>query len=442
MSNRFLPIFFDTLSALGVEYAVLRNYDTLPWKVPGTDIDILIRDEDRVRIFRALEAAATESGYRVWKPYRKNFDIVQTSYAPLSCADPEEVLRVDFFLGCVRWRGFDIISPALLWKNVGELNGIKVLNDPFKTALTLLNSFVFGAGIKEKYIKEYMALDAVKRERVREMVSSVLGPCGAEVAGALESAGKGRSFAWPGRKALRVGFLRSKHFNPFSFLRGILSAARTSFGRLLSPPGLFVALTGPDGCGKSTMNNMMQQRCARLFSGVEAFHLFPKPGIFAFLDKRSIDRWEKRHASADEWELRKKKASLWKSSLRAAYLLFRFWAGYLGWIYPRLVKGRLVIGERWRYDLLTDPASKGIYLPYSARKLVYSLCPRPPLTIVLSGSAGEMARRKAEIPEDEISRQLKIMEKELRGLKGVVFADSTGEVEETFTAVLKALVSA
>lgn len=442
MANKFLPIFFDTLRALKAEYAVLRNYETLPFKVPGTDIDVLIKSDDYVRISRALEAAATNSGYRVWKSYRKNFDIIQTSYAPLVCTNPEEVLRVDFFPGSVRWRGFDIVSPTLLWRNAGEHNGIKVLNDPLKTALTLLNSLVFGSGIKEKYIKEYMALDAGKRAKVREILSSVLGPSGVEAADAVESAGAGRAFAWPTQKALRAGFLRSKGFNPLSFLRGLLSMARTSFGRLISPPGLFVALIGPDGCGKSTMNDMMQKRCASLFSGVEAFHLFPKPGIFAFLDRKSVDRWEKRHAKAGEWELRKNKAPLWKSSLRAAYLLFRFWAGYIVWIYPRLVKGRLIIGERWRYDLLTDPASKGIELPHQARKLIFSLCPRPPLTIVLSGSANEMARRKDEIPADEISRQLEIMEKELRGKKGVVFADSTGAVEETFTTILKALVSA
>ena len=43
-----LPVdeFFDQLNRLGVRYAVLRWFDTLPAVEPGEDIDVLVADED------------------------------------------------------------------------------------------------------------------------------------------------------------------------------------------------------------------------------------------------------------------------------------------------------------------------------------------------------------------------------------------------------------
>ena len=104
------------------------------------------------------------------------------------------------------------------------------------------------------------------------------------------------------------------------------------------------------------------------------------------------------------------------------------------------MKGHLVIGERWSYDLLVDPASKGIELSYFWRRVFFLLSPSPRRTIVLTGSAAEMARRKRELPTEEVERQIKLMEEELRGKRRVDFVDTTITKDKTLVALLGSIV--
>ncbi|MEK6758951.1 MAG: hypothetical protein AABY51_04195 [Deltaproteobacteria bacterium] len=445
VQSGFLHAFFNTLNGMSVEYSVIRNYETLPQKVTGTDIDMVVRSADFRRITSAVDAVARSVGYARWKSYRKNYDIVQTSYAPIECENPEDVVRVDFMMDGVKWRGLDLMDPQVIWDNTVTLGGVRVLKDPAKTALTLINSLVFGSGLKEKYLAEYTSLEGGDKKRADKLISDSIGASAKHVIehlAALSSQPSGHPASALDTRPIRSSFMKAKAMKAPSILSGLASWAKTSVTRLLAPPGLFVVFIGPDGCGKSTMNAEVQRRCARMFSGVDTFHLFPKPGIFASLDRKSMKRWEKRHTDRQEWELRSATFPAWKSIARCSYLLLRFWAGYLLWVYPRVSRGRLVIGERWCYDILFDPASKGIGLPYRLRRFFYSLCPSPSVTLVLAGAPEKMAERKKELPVGEITKQLDAMKKELGGRKGISIADSTAGIEETFKSVLKALISA
>ena len=82
-----LPVddFFDQLNRLGVRYAVLRWFDTLPSVEPGEDIDILVADED-VRLLRPL------LGSYVIPPRTQKFDVYTVSGLPGS-----DFLTVPYF---------------------------------------------------------------------------------------------------------------------------------------------------------------------------------------------------------------------------------------------------------------------------------------------------------------------------------------------------------
>src|SRR3989338_10687856 len=71
--STFLRTLFAALDS--IEYAVMRNYETLPDRVPGTDIDILIAPSDRRRALRLIDDAARDCGWRVCWRYAKNYRI-------------------------------------------------------------------------------------------------------------------------------------------------------------------------------------------------------------------------------------------------------------------------------------------------------------------------------------------------------------------------------
>lgn len=438
LESDFLRFFFDFLKRERVHYVVIRNYETLPETVTGTDIDLIISRKQYMVCREKLIREAGRVGYRKWKEYPKNFGIVQMSFVPEICYDPQDVVRIDFIFDNMKWLGFDIVDRRLLWKNRIEKNGIWALAEPIKTGLTLLNTFLYRGKLKEKYLLEYRNLETGNREIVNGYLLDSFGAYGKFMVSKLQDGSIEDIHKFNTRK-IQLSFLESRGFDLKAIFRGCWSWFKTGFKRVVGPPGLFVVLIGPDGCGKSTLSEMLGTKCKRMFPGISNFHLFPKLKLFAFLDKISRARWEKRQKKSSEWEQRNKDFSTGKSLLRCFYLLIRFWMGYWFWVYPRLVKGHLIIGERWRYDILFDPASKGIGLPYWVRKIIFWLCPAPQKTIVLSGSAEEMAKRKEELPQEEIERQVQMIEKELCKSRNVVFADSTGDLDMTFGEVLNAI---
>lgn len=105
-----------------------------------------------------------------------------------------------------------------------------------------------------------------------------------------------------------------------------------------------------------------------------------------------------------------------------------------------MAKGNLIVGERWSYDIVFDPASKGIGFPKWLRKFIFRLCPKPNKTIVLTGIAEKIANRKADLPREEIQRQISLLEAELREkYDDVFFVDGTEGLDGTFSKALQAI---
>jgi hypothetical protein len=434
--RNFLETFFQTLNEQEIQYSVIRNYETLPETVAGTDIDIVIKQEDYTVVTKALKKAVPKVGYTPWKEYPKNYNMMQISFAPLICQNPRDVVRIDFMLDGVKWLGHDVIKEDELWQNRVKHNGIWVLGSFASLSATLLGALLSGSVIKEKYVTDYNQLEPGARQIVNQHLTDALGNYGRIVVRRLESGVSFKADVWK----IRYHFMKSRG-EVKALIKGCLSWTKTALRRAIYPPGLFVVLAGPDGCGKSTLSALMQERCNRLFPGIDHFHLFPKLHIFSFLDHYSRKRWEDRLKKGSEWQHRNQHFPFWKSVLRGLYLLFRFWTGYMVWIYPRLARAHLVLGERWSFDLLYDPASKGISLPYAMRKILFFLMPKPCRVFVMKGSPEEISRRKPELPKDEIERQIKAIEINLKPNKKRKWVTSAINIETTFQDIMAALVS-
>ncbi len=434
--SEFLHLFFDFLNSEKIEYVVIRNYESLPEKVSGTDIDLVVRNHHYDLCRDGLAMIAGNVHYRKWKEYPKNYDIIQMSFVPVKIQDPQDVIRIDFIQDNVKWMGFCLIDEKFLWDCRVKYNDIWILAEPAKTTLTLLNTFLHGGQLKDKYILDYNYQSSMNKEIIDKGLDNILGDEAKSVIAMLRQ-GKAGDVAL---RKIRCNFLKSQNLNIAAIVTGLYMWVRVAFSRLLFPPGLFVAFVGPDGCGKSTVCEMVMNQCKRMFPGINHFHLFPKVGFFRAIDKVSNHRWSERQEKGTEWERRNEHYGLGKSLLRCFYLLIRFWTGYLFKIYPELMKGNLVIGERWNYDILFDPASKGISLPYWFRRTIFSLCPPPQKTIVLMAEAEEITSRKPELPEREIARQIALINQLLANKKGVCYENTSTSTDKTFQRVLVRIV--
>jgi len=435
VESRFLRGFFDFLNEERVEYAVIRNYDTLPETVPGTDIDLVIREKDFRRIRRSLKSVAEAAGYQVWKEFPKPWFLTHYKFSPVNPEESQDVVKVDFMRGGVRWLSWPVVPEEEIWRCRSQHNGIQVLDEPCSTLVTLLNKWLSDGVLKAKYRDEYIALDEEKRGYISKQLFEILGRDSSQIIQQLEEGvGVFNSFR------IKLNFLRRKRFSPLRIAIGLWYLAFVStLQRVLHPAGEFVVVIGPDGTGKSSLVDKVETDCVRMYKRLFRFHFFPRLKLFSRIDRKSFEKYESRLSAGSEWENRQKKSSVFSSLLRAGYHLFRFWVGYLFWIYPERVKGSLVIGERWCYDWLIDPQSKGVNLPLWSRRLLYGLCPKPDKVIVVKCAPETAEKRKGELPAEEIRRQMTLIDRYIVSGKRARVLQNDGSLEEGFKKLLNIL---
>lgn len=392
----FLKWFFKSLEYRHIEYIVLRNHETLPDHVEGSDIDMLVKCREYNIIRNEILKDMAITDYRPWKTYRKNFNMVQMSFVPERCISPQEVIRLDFLFNSVQWMGKDIVPLNLLWSNIKHHNSISVLDPSISAMLSAINSILYSGGIKQKYLDQFRNLSIEDQEKALGFINKKVKTINELLQ--IKPA------------VLRKKFIMKDGIPLWTSCRAIISMSKTLLTRLSNPPGDFIAMIGPDGSGKSTLADMIRNDCKRMYPGISYFHLFPKLKVFKKIDRKSHLRWEEKQRSGKrESELRKQNFGFISSLIRIVYLWLRFTTGYFFYVIPKKMKGELILTDRWCYDLILDPGSKGINLPLWIRKFILLFIPKPSGNLLLKGQPEVFAARKSDLDEEEIQMQIQIM---------------------------------
>ncbi|MBR1609663.1 MAG: phosphotransferase, partial [Kiritimatiellae bacterium] len=157
----------------------------------------------------------------------------------------------------------------------------------------------------------------------------------------------------------------------------------------------FVAFEGADGVGKSTVMRLLVPELAKRggFRGYAFFHWKPVAGGMSFDSVPGDDPHDPRAKSP-----RSAAASL-------AYLAYHwlgFVAGYFRHVRPALKAGRLVVADRYAYDVLLDPARFRLRVPRALLRAFVRAVPKPDAAILLHAPAATIRARKPELSESEI----------------------------------------
>lgn len=211
------------------------------------------------------------------------------------------------------------------------------------------------------------------------------------------------------KRALMLETVKKSPLNPLKYW---FSEAKRIVRRWLHPTGLFIAVLGPDGVGKSTLIQSIEVKLSGAFRRTANIHL--RPGLIGRNDQGS--------PVTDPHG--KPPRSFLMSVLKIAYYFTDYALGFLVKLYPKIVRSTLVIFDRYYDDILVDPARYRYGGPSWLVKFMRFFIPMPDLFLVLDASEDELLERKQEVGKEELIRQRKAYRDLAAGFPNAFILDS------------------
>lgn len=212
---------------------------------------------------------------------------------------------------------------------------------------------------------------------------------------------------------------------------------------ILWPTGLMVAFLGVDGAGKSTVIARIARDLDPAFRDTKHYHKRSFPSI-----RQWTERYRARHRPDEHVPVHEdanvtvhSPHALPPRRLLASLAKLGFiWLDYtvLGYvidIYPRLVRGTLVLFDRYYHDLLVDAKRYRYGGPLWLARAVGQLFPRTQLVILLDAPPEVLYSRRQEFPFEEIVRQREAYLEEVKSLPNGYVVDASKPLDEVVARV-------
>lgn len=384
-TSDFLKRIFDFLNK-DVEYAVLRNFEGLPFHNDSRDIDIAIEKADFKKIRTRLIALIEESGWYI-VTYLNSDRLVTWVCGIVHEDNRVDLVQLDFFYHTSVF-GIVLIENKEILRN-RQFNGMVYHADK---SFEFLDKYMYdravGADYPDKYMQTRLAVE--NSPLVGSKVRDVFGTDSLAV---CDNTGKAALL----RAAMKWNFKRFGlgmigHYLRFEYYH--------IKNYICSNTGFSIGFTGPDGSGKTTVIDLLIERLGDVFRKAHKYYHF-RPALFGNLGevahsaglKKEVDRnYSDPHRGG--------KTGLLSSLVRLLYYSADYVMGY--WVKVKSVTRitRVVIFDRYYTDIICDSRRSRIYLNpkflYGWAKL---FIPSLDYNILLTASTDTILGRKRELDE-------------------------------------------
>ncbi len=377
----------ELLDRDGLQYCILHGYDAYPDHVTG-DVDILVAAESvPMRLAELLRGAQEHLGARVvqWFADRAHFVVLQTKGADGTPVMLQLHVSTEYDVADRLIKE----GNAILRKRRRHDRGFWIPSASAEFVCILANRLGKGK-LEQKHTDQLAKLWSENREGCAHEMFRFL------------SAGKARMVAdaaeandWAlvrdrlpdlQKELLRMSAMRK----PMSFAgRFLVSQARRVHRFVMPESGLHVVFLGPDGVGKSTTIETVQNRVADAFLSVK-YQTFAR-SLLANKPKESPHSLPPRSKAA--------------SLLKVAWWLNCYTLGYFKSIHPTRSRGGLAINHRYLIDAVVDPNRYRYSGPAKLLWGIWAVAPKPDLMVFLDAPADVIWARKKETTAEETARQ-------------------------------------
>ena len=200
--------------------------------------------------------------------------------------------------------------------------------------------------------------------------------------------------------------------------RGLCRVFERPWRRFFKPTGFWVVVLGPDGVGKTSVLERVNENLAPAFWRKASFHLRPHLGR----KKTSIS------IPVTDPHGKPPRGVLF-STAKLFYFLFDYFFGYALRVRPKLVQSTFILFDRYFHDLLADPKRYRYGSAMWLARLVGRCVPKPDLWVLLDAPGEIVVARKGEISLAEATRQRQAYRDVLAPLQNVARVDASQPLE-------------
>ncbi len=172
--DKFIKGLFDEMNNSNVEYAILRNYDNLPFKPKDTDyfdLDFLVSNKSYAKYISIVKQLASEFGCSIVKKFDRSYvrhlRIIRINKNIVNS------VQLDSHIDGQGWFGFYYLTESQILEQRKLYNGFYVVCDFHKALINWLDKLLWGSYVKEKYKKEIIHIFASEKRQLDIFLSGI-----------------------------------------------------------------------------------------------------------------------------------------------------------------------------------------------------------------------------------------------------------------------------